>query len=135
VKALVLALTAFCFFGCRTGRVEPEIMNVRNGLLLIGQHRDWFLQEWGAPTKTFAEYIQGNAFEAIRSGSSSEKAAQAGVTDTAQAVQKENQERFAIKEGRGRNCEIWVYDSKGVTLIFDRRDLVAWRYHDGSKPR
>jgi hypothetical protein len=107
MRKLIISLVAIVsFLGC----VGPDRQNIRNGILITRQPQDAFLKEWGRPSKTYSEPVEG------------EKSGTGGS--------------FSFGPGggggsfysgpRGTVFDVWFYREKKVTLLFSRARLVAW---------
>ncbi len=136
MKALLLFAIIALVAGCKT---PLDVVNIRQGVLITDQRRDYFLQEWGPPTRTYSEYVTTawNALEVVWNRGSKENATASvqGNPITSEVKTGSGDGGFAIKRQGGRVFNIWVYEKRGVTLVFDRESLAAWRWHDGATPR
>src|SRR3972149_11517722 len=98
-KVILITLVFSLFIGCAMARHREQI---RSGLLTTGLNRNAFLAEWGMPTKTYSM--------------SSEEFMSAGFSG------------YSGRFYRGKvPLDVWVYDEKGVTLVFQGIVLVGWK--------
>lgn len=74
---------------------------IRDGILMVGLHRDAFLAEWGPPTRT-SSITGGEAMDARWGGGYGSFSKSTAVYD------------------------MWEYEERGVTLLFRRSRLVSW---------
>ena len=91
--------------GCATQNQQERI---REGVMMRGISQQAFLNEWGAPDKTRVFEGEKN----IARGVDWNSGAQAG----------------GVSVSRGRYIyEAWLYEKKGVELVFSNHKLVNWK--------
>jgi hypothetical protein len=100
---LLVALVALTFlFPAYESGVSKDRQMIRQGMLLVGLDRDDVIAEWGLPDRT----------ESAVSGESL-------------------QVRWGIGGGGAykgnRALDVWIYEKRGVTLVFDDDELIAWK--------
>ena len=102
-KLIFIAVILSVLIGCAMARHREQI---RSGLLTTGLNRNAFLPEWGMPDKTYTissdEFSQ---FTGLATGSA------AGASYFKGKVP----------------LDVWVYESREITLVFNGIVLVGWK--------
>jgi hypothetical protein len=114
---LIAAVPLFCvscvpFNYNATARIYRDRANIRNNLLITGQPRKRFQSVWGPPTRTYSRRFDIGSHGELSwnpFGGSGSFAARGGQT-----------------------YDLWFYEKKAVTLVFNRDELVYW--HWGADP-
>jgi len=90
---------------------------IRSGLLTVGLNRDAFLSVWGMPDRTYT--IKSDEFEKVSGGI-------LGLS----GVNKNGGGGGLVGKVEGFKgtvpLDVWVYESRGVTLIFKGIELQGW---------
>ena len=106
VATLTVGVLIFAVTGCA---VRRDRETVRQGLLVTGLDRRAFLAEWGIPETTYT-LTGGDTMQAGWGGGGG----------------------FFFK---GRVIyDVWVYQSRGVELVFDHYHLVTWKKDPVASP-
>jgi hypothetical protein len=98
---LLVALTSVLLAACGE-EISEDRQLIRQGMLVVGLDRDDFVREWGLPDRTESA-VSGEALQV-----------QWGIGGGS-----------AYKGTRA--LDVWVYARRGVTLVFDDDELIAWK--------
>jgi hypothetical protein len=104
-KAFLVSIVLFLLIGCSTAMTKHR-EQVRSGLLTVGLNREAFLKEWGMPDKTYV--ISGEEFIKL---SASWGAYGGGA---------------GFFKGKVP-LDVWVYEKREITLVFNGIRLVGWK--------
>ena len=104
-KVIFFTIILSLLVGCASTMTKHR-EQIRNGLLTTGLNREAFLKEWGMPDKTYT--ISSDEFSQFMGGA-------AGSIGSATYF-------------KGKvPLDVWVYESRQVTLIFKGIVLVGWK--------
>jgi hypothetical protein len=104
-KAVFISIVLLLLIGCSTAMTKHR-EQIRSGLLTVGLNREAFLKEWAMPDKTYS--ISSEEFTKL-SASWGDYGGGAGF--------------FKGKVP----LDVWVYNERQVTLVFNGIRLVGWK--------
>lgn len=104
-KAFLVSIVLLLLIGCTSGMTKHR-EQIRNGLLTVGLNREAFLKEWGMPDRTYVI--------------SSDEVAKLSV------LWGSNFGSGGFFKGKVP-LDVWEYQKKEVTLIFNGIVLVGWK--------
>jgi hypothetical protein len=122
MKSLVSSLAALLLLcpGCvpfnynATARMYRDKSNIKNNILITGQPRNRFQSVWGPPTRTYSRRFEKGAHSEYvwtPFGGGGSFAARGGET-----------------------YDLWFYEERKVTLIFDRKGELAYWHWGADSP-
>ncbi|HVU08071.1 MAG TPA: hypothetical protein VHG89_05965 [Verrucomicrobiae bacterium] len=113
-KYLILLCGVLLLSGCvpfnynATVKMYRDDSDIKQGVLVSGQSQKRFRSIWGLPTKTYSRRFDvgahGSVFMVRGIGGGS----------------------FSARSGE--TYDLWFYQERAVTLIFDRGELIYWIY-------
>lgn len=114
-KAVFISLVLLVLIGCAMAKHREY---VRNGMLIAGLNREAFLKEWGMPDRTST--ISSDEFSQLSVGWSSVSGSGSGGSTSSSSG------RAGFFKGKVP-LDVWVYEQRGVTLVFNGLRLVGWK--------
>lgn len=110
-QTILIGLVLFVLIGCVTP-MQRHRQYVKDGMLIAGLNREAFLKEWGMPDKTTT--ISSEEFSQFMAGA-------IGSVGSATYF-------------KGKvPLDVWIYEQRGITLIFNSLRLVGWKTEKSRK--
>jgi hypothetical protein len=112
ITAVLLTQGCIPFNYNGTARIYRDRSNIRQNILITGQPQRKFQSIWGPPTRTYSRHFDRGAHGEIAwtpfGGGGS------------------------IAAHGGESYDLWFYEKKQVTLVFENKELIYW--HWGADP-